>query len=663
MYTTDFVKFFQNEARRVLLRVIDLAIEEDGRDLTSDGLFGPGELVEATVRAKEDCVVAGLPLAGIILERCAAAFSPSAPFTVLLQLTEGACARKGDTLLRIQGQASLVLKSERIILNFMTHLSGVATLTKTYVAAMGNTKTRLLDTRKTMPGMRYLEKYAVCLGGGFNHRLNLEDMLMLKDNHIDRAGSITAAVAKLRSKYSPCPPIEAECRTLEEVEEAVGIKVDRIMLDNMDKDSMAMALRMIPKDIESEISGGVSLENIKEFAALGADFISVGRITHSAPSVDLSMTVKPVQTTPGHPRLHANIIGGIGDSPLDSEAERERIDAARNKLGDDVIIFAHHYQNDHVVRHADIVGDSLELARKVAALKAKHIVFCGVYFMAESAALLAQTGQEVYIPDPAADCVMSEMAPASLVAEALERLNAGNRKVVPVAYVNTSAAVKAVCGRFDGTVCTSANAPKILSWALQQGDAVLFLPDKNLAMNTADQLGMPAATRLVLDIRKKGQLISPEAAADHTLLMWPGCCAIHHGFKAKQIEEARKAYVDARVVVHPECPPSVVQAADSAGSTSHIIRYVAEAPKGATVIVGTEINLVNRLAKQYAGEKTILPLAEIGCSNMAKVTQAKLAALLEGIASGKSPLAPVKVAMDEAEPARLALQRMLDASA
>jgi nicotinate-nucleotide pyrophosphorylase (carboxylating) len=189
----------------------------------------------------------------------------------------------------IDGQARAVLRAERVMLNFLCHLSGIATLTRQFADLLAGTRTRLLDTRKTMPGLRYPEKYAVRIGGGLNHRIDLEEMLMLKDNHIDRWGGIEGAVRRLRAIYSPCPPIEVECRTLEHVEVAVSCRVDRIMLDNMEQARLKEALSIIPGTIQSEVSGGITRENIRTIAGLGPDFISVGRLTHSAPSVDLSL--------------------------------------------------------------------------------------------------------------------------------------------------------------------------------------------------------------------------------------------------------------------------------------------------------------------------------------------------------------------------------------
>jgi nicotinate-nucleotide pyrophosphorylase (carboxylating) len=267
-----------------LLAGIKVALSEDGPDLTSNALFKDEDILTARIVAKSDTVVCGLPLIPLVLE-----FAGDDACEVHLNMEDGDKASSGALLAMLQGPAAVLLKAERVILNYMCHLSGIAYLTSQYVQALEGTKTRLLDTRKTLPGLRYPEKYAVRVGGGTNHRLNLTDMLMLKDNHIDQAGSITKAVEALRRTYDPCPPIEVECRTVEDVAEAAGLGVDRIMLDNMDLATMAEALKLVPAGIESEASGSVSLENLRAIAELSPDFVSVGRVTHSAPSADLSM--------------------------------------------------------------------------------------------------------------------------------------------------------------------------------------------------------------------------------------------------------------------------------------------------------------------------------------------------------------------------------------
>jgi len=332
------------------------------------------------------------------------------------------------------------------------------------------------------------------------------------------------------------------------------------------------------------------------------------------------------------------------------------IETVKEKLGSDLAILAHHYQTDEVVRHAHIRGDSLELARKIPELSARYIVFCGVHFMAESAAILAAPKQKVFIPDPSASCVMADMAPAPRVEAVLNRLQAGGKKIIPLTYVNSSAAVKAICGRFDGSVCTSANAPKMLRWALDQGDGVLFLPDMNLGQNTGRDFGLPPEAMRVLNVRNKGRLVEPVRDNGPRLFLWPGCCAVHFRFKAENVDRLRREHPEARIVVHPECDPEVVSRADGAGSTTYLIKETNNAPNGSTIIVGTEYNLVNRLAADHAGRVRVLPIKNVVCSNMVKTTEANLLALLENLDTTK----PVTVADEVAIPAARALKTMLD---
>lgn len=335
----------------------------------------------------------------------------------------------------------------------------------------------------------------------------------------------------------------------------------------------------------------------------------------------------------------------------------ERIEAARAKYGTRLAILGHHYQNDAVIRHTDIQGDSLELARKIPDLSAEHIVFCGVYFMAESAAALARTGQQVHLPHADATCPMADTAPAARVEAVLNELRDQGRLVIPLAYVNSSAEVKAICGLYGGSVCTSANARVMLEWALGQGDAVLFLPDRHLGENTANQLGLAAGERLRVRLRQGEPAVDHKKLPYARLLLWPGSCAIHHMLKKQDIEAVRRQIAGVRVVVHPECSQSVVRAADSAGSTSHIIRYCAQAPAGAKIAVGTEVNLVLRLAERHKAEgKTIVPIKTMRCTNMAKTTELRLAELLDELDAA----APMTLPDDVAEHARVALTRMLD---
>ena len=294
MILPEFSEYFQGEARTHLLSILELSLAEDGPDLTTEGVFGPGDRLQAIIVAKEQTIIAGLPVIPLVMDLCAA-HPEELSYTWQSLAKEGEEVAKGSIVARISGPARQVLRAERVILNFVSHLCGIANLTRRYAEKLEGTGVRLLDTRKTMPGLRYPDKYAVLCGGGHNHRRNLAEMLMLKDNHIDAAGSMTKAVELLRRRYNPCPPIEVECRNHDEISEAVACKVDRIMLDNMTPDMLPEALEMIPSSIETEISGGVSLDTIRAYATVSTvrkpDFISVGRITHSAVTADLSMRI------------------------------------------------------------------------------------------------------------------------------------------------------------------------------------------------------------------------------------------------------------------------------------------------------------------------------------------------------------------------------------
>lgn len=280
-----FDSFFQGPARSYLDRLIDLALEEDGRDLTSEALFTENDQAAARIRAKQDTRVVGLPIIPLVLARL------PGPVRVRFPVAEGAMIASGTYVAHFQGQARTLLQAERVILNFIGRLSGIANLTQAFCQRIAGTGVRLLDTRKTTPGLRYLEKYAVAVAGGSNHRLDLSGMLMLKDNHIDRAGGITPAVHCLLAAYNPCPPIEVECRTLDEVVEAAALPIQRIMLDNMCPDEMTRALALIPTAMETEISGGVALNTVAALAALRPTFISAGALTHSAACADFSMSI------------------------------------------------------------------------------------------------------------------------------------------------------------------------------------------------------------------------------------------------------------------------------------------------------------------------------------------------------------------------------------
>lgn len=342
-----------------------------------------------------------------------------------------------------------------------------------------------------------------------------------------------------------------------------------------------------------------------------------------------------------------------------SGSTEARIEELRRRFGGDLVILGHHYQSDDIVRHVDIVGDSLELARRIPDIEARNIVFCGVYFMAESACLLARPGQRVFLPDHEADCAMARMARAEDVERVLERLTASGRRVVPLAYVNSSLAVKAVVGRFGGAVCTSSNAKVMLEWALSRGETVLFLPDRNLGRNTARILGIPEEKQVVLDIVHDN--LDTAEVQSARLLLWPGCCPIHESLmKPDMVDVFHRHFPGCRVLVHPECSPEVVERSDGAGSTAYLIKEAEKAAaegREAALCIGTEFHLVRRLMERHAGRINIIPLAQATCADMEKVTAERLLATLEGLEEGRG-----EVHVDEAlkAPARESLVRMLE---
>lgn len=274
--------------------IVRLALNEDERDLTSDGIFDKNDRAYAKLIAREDTYVVGLPLIPCVFEEMGIE-NPESLYS--LKVTEGSFLKDNEIAAEFEAGTALLLKAERIILNFITRMSGIANITKKYLKELEGTGVTLLDTRKTLPGHRYLDKYAVRAAGGKNHRMTLADMLMVKNNHVDAAGSIAKAVEKLRAVYGQtCPPIIVECRDRAEVLEAVSVAPQRILLDNMGIEQLAENLSLIPKSIEAEISGGVNLKTVRSLALSSserpADFISVGSITHSAPIADFSLRVK-----------------------------------------------------------------------------------------------------------------------------------------------------------------------------------------------------------------------------------------------------------------------------------------------------------------------------------------------------------------------------------
>lgn len=337
-----------------------------------------------------------------------------------------------------------------------------------------------------------------------------------------------------------------------------------------------------------------------------------------------------------------------------------KISELKNKLGSSVCILGHHYQSDGVAAHCDIMGDSLELARKIADIDAEHIVFCGVYFMGETAALLAAPNQKVYLPEPDADCMMSLMASEKLARSVLKELKKSGRKVIPLAYVNTMLELKNVVGEYGGAVCTSANAQQMLEWALTQGDSVLFLPDKNLGRNVAKKIGIPGEEQYILKLTGKGLAPGQEDKLSAKLLLWPGSCAVHAKLSPGLVDESHKNN-KCFVLAHPECKPELIEKCDGAGSTSFLIKEtekIAREAPGSEVVIGTEENLVERLSNKYADKLKIRPLGHALCPHMEKVTPEKLLKTLGEIAEGDGD--SLTIDKKKSENARLSITRMLD---
>ncbi|MGT2460985.1 quinolinate synthase NadA [Sinomonas atrocyanea] len=350
---------------------------------------------------------------------------------------------------------------------------------------------------------------------------------------------------------------------------------------------------------------------------------------------------------------------------------RARITAAKEKLGDRVVVLGHFYQRDEVVEHADFVGDSFQLAN--AALTrpdAEAIVFCGVHFMAETADILSRQDQAVILPNLAAGCSMADMADIDSVEQAWAQLEElfgtepdaeGRVPVIPVTYMNSSAALKGFCGEHGGIVCTSSNAATVLEWAFERGQRVLFFPDQHLGRNTAKAMGVPLEQMPMWSPRKPLGGNDAATLRDSRVILWHGFCSVHKRFSVAQIEKAREEYPGVRVIVHPECPMEVVDAADEYGSTDYIRKAIAAATEPTVFAIGTEVNLVNRLAAEYP-QHTVFCLDPVicPCSTMYRIHPGYLAWVLEGLVEGEVRNR-IEVPADVASTARVALERMLAA--
>ena len=349
---------------------------------------------------------------------------------------------------------------------------------------------------------------------------------------------------------------------------------------------------------------------------------------------------------------------------LSADELRERIGAARQELGDRLLILGHHYQRDDIIEFADFRGDSFKLAQQAAEnSEADYIVFCGVHFMAESADILTTPEQSVILPNLAAGCSMADMAQPEDVYDAWDDLGqvVDTDRVIPITYMNSAASLKAFVGKNGGAVCTSSNATAVLEWAFEQGDQVLFFPDQHLGRNTGKRLGIdPRTQTAVWSPRKINGGLTEERIEQSKILLWQGHCSVHIRFRVDQIERAREEHPGVRVVVHPECTQQVVDAADADGSTEFIINYVRNGPPG-VYAVGTEINLVHRLNEEVAPDgKTAFCLDPVicPCATMYRIHPAYLAWVTESLVEGRV-VNPITVDDDTRKWARVALDRML----
>ncbi len=341
-----------------------------------------------------------------------------------------------------------------------------------------------------------------------------------------------------------------------------------------------------------------------------------------------------------------------------------RIAAARATLGTDVVLLGHHYQRDEVIRFADFTGDSYKLSKVASETNAKFMLFCGVHFMAETADILAQPWQQVILPDLNAGCSMADMAEIGQVEDCWDTLERAGLTgdLIPLTYMNSAAAIKAFCGERGGLVCTSSNARGAFEWAFARAGKILFLPDQHLGRNTGSAMAIPLSEMVVFDPYQIGGGVAPERLRAAKIILWKGHCSVHQRFLPEHVDRVRREEPGMQVVVHPECRWEVCQKADAIGSTESIIQVIEQARAGSSFAVGTEIHLVNRLAKRFAPlGKRVITLDDSGClcTTMYRISPQHLAWTLENLVAG-NVVNRIKVAADVKHWAKVALDRMLE---
>jgi len=363
--------------------------------------------------------------------------------------------------------------------------------------------------------------------------------------------------------------------------------------------------------------------------------------------------------------MAANAIDLQPYASLNDEDCDNRILQAKQLLGERVVILGHHYQRDEVFKHADFSGDSLKLSREAANSKAEFIVFCGVHFMAEVADIISRPDQVAILPDLSAGCAMADMADLDQVERAWRELNSvldADESITPVTYINSAANLKSFCGKHGGIVCTSTNAQKILDWSFERREKVLFFPDQHLGRNTGYKMGIPLEEMVIWDYDLPMGGLTPEQIRQARIILWKGFCSVHQMFKPEQIENFRRDVPQGKVISHPEASFEVCQMSDYVGSTEYIIKTISEAPQGSQWLVGTELNLVNRLHQSMADQgKTVQFMSPMVCmcSTMFRIDPQHLAWVLENLVEGNI-VNQVSVAENVANNARTAIQRMLD---
>ena len=559
--------------------LIELALAEDigPGDATSDATLAHDTTLTGCITAKVPGVIAGLPVAELVFLHV----EESIRFRPRVQ--DGQEVVAGEIVAEVSGPAPSLLAAERLALNFLQRMSGIATLTRDYVDAVAATDATVLDTRKTVPGHRLLDKYAVRMGGGVNHRMALFDMMLIKDNHIDGAGGLTPAVERARAAR-PDLPIEVEVRTLDELREALEITppIDRIMLDNMTLPTMRQAVALTAGRVPLEASGNVTLETVADIAATGVDFISVGALTHSVQALDLSMKVTaPEQTAVSDPA--------------------GRIQEVKAALGDRLVILGHHYQRDEVIEFADYRGDSLQLSRQATETDAEVIVFCGVHFMAEVAAILAQPGQHVLIPDPGAGatwrtrrrwtrCRAAWQTPWAMLLATPNTSSRPSPTSTPRRRSRPSAGSTAASsapratrqmssdGRWRGGPASSSSPTSI--WGATR-------PRAWASQRRRCWSGI-SGTRRAARISWQAKVV-----------LWPGACNVHQRFRPEHVRAVRARYPDGASSSIPNPRPrSWRWPTTPAPRRTSSARSKPRLP-GPTWAIGTETRLVRRLQQEH----------------------------------------------------------------